>query len=87
MDGYELVRRLRREYPAPVKDLPAVALTAFARPADRGRALEAGFGQHVVKPVEASKLVAAVARLLGQASGEHEERQSTMPSAEAGARR
>ena len=38
-------------------DVPAIALTAYARATDRDRALAAGFQQHVVKPVDPQQLV------------------------------
>ena len=43
--------------------VPAVALTAYARPEDRVRALRAGFQMHVSKPIELTELVAIVASL------------------------
>jgi CheY-like chemotaxis protein len=43
--------------------VPAVALTAYARPEDRDRALAAGFQVHLSKPVEPRALLEAVARL------------------------
>ena len=46
--------------------VPAVALTAFAREADRRRALLAGYRAHLAKPVEATQLLATVARLAGR---------------------
>ena len=52
-DGYALLNRLRALYP----DVPAVALTAYARTTDRDRALAAGFQQHVIKPVDPHELV------------------------------
>lgn len=61
-DGYELLATLRdRAYDA--GSLPAIALTAFARPEDREAALNAGFQAHLVKPVDAQLLIGAVARL------------------------
>ena len=39
--------------------LPAIALTAFARPEDKQRAIEAGFLIHLAKPVESADLVTA----------------------------
>ncbi len=61
-DGYALIREVRC---SPLhRDLPAVALTAFARPGDRARALEAGFDRHVTKPVDMGELCATVASLL-----------------------
>ena len=56
-DGYALLRQARLRHP----HLPTVALTAFAHPEDRQRALAAGFDAYVAKPVDAAKLAAAVA--------------------------
>jgi len=65
-DGYQLLGTLRdRAYDA--GKLPAIALTAFARREDREAALNAGFQEHLVKPVEAQVLVTTVARLRGTA--------------------
>lgn len=64
-DGYDLIRAIReRNYSA--KDLPAIALTAFARSEDRRRAMLAGFQVHVSKPVDPDELVAIVASLVGR---------------------
>jgi CheY-like chemotaxis protein len=60
MDGYDLIQRVRRE-PPPVRDIPAIALTAYARSEDRTRALRAGYQAHLAKPVEPSELVAMIA--------------------------
>lgn len=57
MDGYELLRTLR----ASGDPIPAVALTAFARPEDQAKALEAGYASHVAKPIRPAALVEAVA--------------------------
>jgi PAS domain S-box-containing protein len=62
LDGYELLRRLR----AAGHNLPAIALTAFARSEDRTQALLAGFQTHISKPVDSRELVAHVAALLGR---------------------
>ena len=48
--------------------VPVVALTAYARPEDRTRALAAGFQEHAAKPVDGDALARIVARL-GQISG------------------
>ncbi len=61
-DGYSLIRRLRHQH----IDVPAVALTAYARPEDRRRALDAGFEMHLAKPVEPDELVGVVADLSGR---------------------
>ena len=63
-DGYDLLRQVRAELSA--SQLPAAALTAFARAEDRKRALMAGFQTHVAKPVDPSELVAVVASLAGR---------------------
>ncbi|HET6983615.1 MAG TPA: ATP-binding protein, partial [Myxococcaceae bacterium] len=63
MDGCALIRELRRSGTAPVAALPAVALTAYARPEDRLRALDAGFQDYLTKPIEPEVLVARVAAL------------------------
>jgi PAS domain S-box-containing protein len=63
VDGYELMRRIRlMEWP--LSAIPAVALTAFARPEDRTRALRAGYQTHLAKPVEPSELLSTVVGLL-----------------------
>ena len=63
LDGFDLLSRLRALGPARGGTLPAIALTAFARPEDRLRALEAGFLDHVAKPVEPSEMIATISRV------------------------
>jgi len=63
MDGYQFIRQIRA-LPGEVRNLPAIALTAYARTNDRQRALLAGFQMHMAKPVEPRELIAAVASLL-----------------------
>jgi CheY-like chemotaxis protein len=60
MDGYDLIQRVRRE-PSPGRDIPAIALTAYARTEDRTRALRAGYQAHIAKPVEPNELLAMIA--------------------------
>jgi CheY-like chemotaxis protein len=64
-DGYSLIRRIRTLSAEATKNIPAIALTAFARNDDRAHALVEGFNQHMAKPVEPSALVSAVAALSG----------------------
>ncbi len=60
MDGFELIRRIR-QWPEPsIRELPAAALTAYARSEDRQRALRSGFQMHLAKPIDPGELVAAV---------------------------
>jgi CheY-like chemotaxis protein len=49
-----------------VSQIPAVALTAFARVEDRLRALAAGFQMHAAKPIEEEELITIVASLTGR---------------------
>ena len=63
-DGYELARAVRALQPAGATRVPMVALTAFARPEDRRKALEAGFDLHMAKPLEPHRLVGGITDLL-----------------------
>jgi len=63
MDGFELVRRLRASDDAAVRDIPAAALTAYARSEDRTKALQGGFEIHLAKPIDPAELVSAVQAL------------------------
>jgi CheY-like chemotaxis protein len=63
MDGYELIRRVRSMKPEQSGRIPAIALTAYARPEDRANALQAGYQAHVPKPVEPAELEVVVATL------------------------
>ena len=65
-DGYALIRKLRALPPEAGGQIPALALTAYARDEDRRQALSAGFQMHLSKPVEPDKLIATVARLAGR---------------------
>jgi CheY-like chemotaxis protein len=60
MDGYEVARRLRHT-PA-CEGAWLVALTGYGQPADRQRGREAGFDEHLLKPVDPSALDEIIAR-------------------------
>ena len=62
-DGYSLIRKVR-SLDGFGGQIPAVALTAFARTEDRIKALAAGFNMHVPKPVEPAELIAVIASLI-----------------------
>jgi CheY-like chemotaxis protein len=68
MDGFELIQRVRT-LTNEKKDIPAAALTAYARSEDRARALRTGFEMHLAKPIDPSELIAAVASLARRRSG------------------
>ena len=54
IDGYEVARRLRHN--PQTKDVRLIALTGYGMEADHQRSVEAGFDDHLVKPVDPSKL-------------------------------
>jgi DNA-binding response OmpR family regulator len=61
MDGYEVVQRLRAHASA-VRPV-VVALTGYGQPEDRRRTQEAGFDNHLLKPLAPEELMAIVASL------------------------
>jgi PAS domain S-box-containing protein len=66
IDGYGLIRQIRKLDGNQNQRIPAVALTAYARVQDRMRAILAGYSTHIAKPVEANELVTVVAGLAGR---------------------
>jgi CheY-like chemotaxis protein len=65
-DGFALVRHIRNHPSERNRKLPAIAVTAYANPEDRVRALVAGYQNHVPKPVDANQLAAAIAQLVAR---------------------
>ena len=59
----DLIRKVRALPRDRGGDIPAAALTAYARPEDRRRLLSSGYSIHLPKPVEPAELVAVVATL------------------------
>ncbi|MEH2281777.1 MAG: ATP-binding protein [Nostoc sp.] len=66
MDGYMLIHQVRTLTPEQGRQIPAIALTAFARNDDQQEALKAGFQMHLPKPLNPEKLIAAIVKLLEQ---------------------
>ncbi len=60
LDGYEVARRLRERLGDRIR---LVALTGYGQPTDRARSEEAGFDEHLVKPMDPSKLGEVIRRL------------------------
>lgn len=60
-DGYQLIRQVRASHH---KRIPAIALSAYARPEDQHAALDAGFQLHLAKPINALELIRAIAQLV-----------------------
>ena len=54
MTGYDIAREVRRSHA--LHGVRLIAVTGFARSTDRAAALEAGFDDHLVKPVSVSWL-------------------------------
>jgi CheY-like chemotaxis protein len=61
-DGYDFIAEVRRRG----VEIPAAAVTAFARAEDGARARLAGYEAHLTKPVEPAELLATVASLCGR---------------------
>jgi PAS domain S-box-containing protein len=66
IDGYELIRRIRSSAPLTMRRVPAIAVTAYANPEDRIRALVAGYQVHMPKPVDPAVLASSISRLIAQ---------------------
>jgi CheY-like chemotaxis protein len=61
-DGYGLIERVRSLEQGDTQEIPAVAITAYAKDEDRERALSSGFQIFLAKPIELTELVSVVAR-------------------------
>jgi CheY-like chemotaxis protein len=66
VSGFELIGRIRGSSNPRIRDIPAVALTAYARSEDRASALRSGFQLHLSKPIDPGELVATIAALARQ---------------------
>jgi CheY-like chemotaxis protein len=66
IDGYGLIRRVRKMDPDRGGNIPAIALTAYTRVEDRIRALVAGFQIHIAKPFEPVELLTVVESILNR---------------------
>jgi two-component system cell cycle response regulator DivK len=64
LDGLEATRILKAD--AATRDIPVVALTAFAMSGDRERALEAGCNGYITKPLDVRGLLSTVRQFLAQ---------------------
>ncbi|WP_373528805.1 response regulator [Nostoc sp.] len=66
INGYMLIEQVRAlEAETGEKQLPAIALTAYAGEINQQQALKAGFQQHIVKPVAPEDLLLAISNLIG----------------------
>ena len=69
MDGYAVARALREN--VALRAIPIVAVTSYAMPGDRERALEAGCTGYIEKPIDPDTFVTEMERALPTSSGEH----------------
>ena len=60
MDGYEVCRTIRRRPWA--HDIKIIAVTGWGQAEDRQRSAEAGFDDHLVKPVDPDTIVSVLPR-------------------------
>jgi signal transduction histidine kinase/ActR/RegA family two-component response regulator len=65
-DGYSFIGKVRALSREKGGEIPAAALTAYARDVDRAQALAAGYQMHIAKPISAGQLVRMIAKLAGR---------------------
>ncbi|NJN23056.1 MAG: response regulator [Leptolyngbya sp. RL_3_1] len=70
MDGYALLQEVRTLTVKAEKQIPAIALTAYARQEDQQKTLAHGFQKHLTKPLDIEALVQAIAELAQPGSAE-----------------
>lgn len=63
-DGYTLIRKIRRLSPEQNGNIPAIALTGYASLQDRAQAIEAGYQDHLPKPIDLEILIEQIKNLL-----------------------
>ncbi|MEZ2276701.1 MAG: PAS domain S-box protein [Microcoleus sp.] len=63
MDGYALIAEVRQSLGDRVRQIPAIALTAYAGEQDQQKAIASGFQNHMAKPIDPQEIVAVVARM------------------------
>ena len=64
MDGMEVTQILRRNFPAPTRDMPILALTASANPVDHDRCLASGMDDVLHKPLDEPQLISKISNAL-----------------------
>jgi len=75
MDGYQLISQIRALKAEAGGEMPAIALTAYARDEEKNRAIGSGFQMHISKPISNKQLVTAITEILSD-SGLFDERES-----------
>jgi len=67
LTGWEATRKLRAD--TSIRDIPVIALTAHAMPADRERAMQAGCDAYQSKPVDFAELCSKIEQLVSAKGG------------------
>jgi PAS domain S-box-containing protein len=68
MDGYMLLREVRKLPPEQGGQIPAIALTAYAGEINYNQAMAAGFQKHLPKPVDPGELASAIDKIIRNSS-------------------
>ncbi len=63
MNGYMLIQTIRQT-PQPYRQIPAIALTAYAGEADQHQAISAGFQHHISKPINLNQVITLILELV-----------------------
>lgn len=79
-DGYDLIRKLRSLPPGEGGETPAIALTGYVSVQDRNLALDAGYQDHLPKPIDTNKLIELLARLVQPTNSTQQEKPAAAPS-------
>lgn len=64
MDGMQATQAIRHNYPAPLRNIPVLALTASANPVDQDRCLASGMNDVIQKPIDEQKLISKISAAL-----------------------
>ena len=64
LDGYEATRRIKAD--ARLRQIPVIALTAYAMKGDREKTLAAGCLSYIEKPIDPATFVEEVKRVIGE---------------------
>ena len=64
LNGWDATRKLRAD--PEIRNIPVIALTAHALPADRERAMEAGCDAYQSKPIEFADLLSKIEQFSGK---------------------
>ena len=67
-DGYSLIKKVRKLKTKRAREMPAIALTAYATKEDQERTLASGFQMHVAKPIDPEELITSIAKVMGSSA-------------------